>query len=919
METIKKAALGKQPEQKDSVSIVTQRKSSVEYSLTDQLQLIPVELKQRNQWVVWRSEQRHGRTTKVPYTAIGKLASSTDPKTWLSFQDACDTYKRSGGDFSGTGYVFSEHDPFTGIDLDKCVNEGVLSDASKAVVEELNSYTEFSQSKTGLHVIVKAEVPGERKRNGNIEMYDTARFFCVTGDHLSYTPSTIEERQLELNTIYNRVFNRPKELQKKTATDATSIMADEEIINLAAKAKNNGKFVALYSGDCTGYDSQSEADMALCSLLAFYTKDKAQIDRIFRCSGLYREKWEQRDEYGVGTIAKALRTNTKQYQKGFNGGNSLTSVARDYCGWKEALEATGRYEINDSGDLCHKRYNRHGEIELLPLCNFVARSTREIMEDDGIESRMTFEIEGILAGGRPLPMVKVPADKFLSLGWISQYWGMQANMEPGTTVREKVRHAIQMLSNGIERVVSYTHLGWRKINRSWVYLHAGGAVGASGVEVDVERESLQRYALPDRTDDLSTAIECTFDALQVADKSLTYALLAMVGLAPLCEPLRQAGEEPSFILWILGESGTRKSSVAALFLNHFGHFPNGKTLPASFKDTANALEKKAFITKDSILVVDDYHPKATVQETKQMEQLAQQLLRGYGDRHGRSRMKQDTTLRQAYVPRGLCIVTGEDVPKAGTSTTSRYIAVEVDKNSVNLAKLCELQNNADMFSHSMRGYLEWLAPQMDELTKLLPDIFKKTRELVTRSDQHGRIPETVAHLYNGLMMFTGYAEDKGVLTEQQRDSMLKEGLDIFLNLANRHEASIVEDKPVTMFLNALQELLTTDKVSVARTQAPMEKAGFGELIGYNDDEYYYLLPETTMNAVTQFFQKQNKTFSLSKEMLLKQLENEDLILVRQGKEKTERTPGKRISGRLQRVIWLKKNALVLQSTDGELG
>jgi primase-polymerase (primpol)-like protein len=166
------------------------------------IELIPEELKQRNQWVLWRLEERNDKTTKIPYTTKRKHASSTDAETWTSFDSAFDFYKGSNGYFNGIGYVFSSDDPFTGIDLDKCISEGNLTDEAKAIVKELSSYTERSQSKNGLHTIIKAVLPGNRNRTGNIEMYDTGRFFAMTGDHILHTPETIEERQSELNSIY---------------------------------------------------------------------------------------------------------------------------------------------------------------------------------------------------------------------------------------------------------------------------------------------------------------------------------------------------------------------------------------------------------------------------------------------------------------------------------------------------------------------------------------------------------------------------------------------------------------------------------------------------------------------------------------------------------------------------------------------
>ena len=166
------------------------------------------------------------------------------------------------------------------------------------------------------------------------------------------------------------------------------------------------------------------------------------------------------------------------------------------------------------------------------------------------------------------------------------------------------------------------------------------------------------------------AAAVTLECLGLGPEEITWPLMASIFLAPLCEPMRQAGYEPSFIIWLSGMTGARKSTVAGLFLSHYGQFTS-KALPGSFKDTDNTLERKAFLLKDTVFCVDDYHPVGSPQEKRRMEKIAHSLIRGFADRVGRGRMNSDTSLRETYIPRGLCIVTGEEVPNLGQSATAR--------------------------------------------------------------------------------------------------------------------------------------------------------------------------------------------------------------------------------------------------------
>jgi len=135
------------------------------------------ELSVRPQWVVWKAVG--DKPDKVPYSArTSRRASSTDLLTWSTFQEALEAYENS--DYAGLGFVFSSADPYTGIDLDNCVDEdGEIALWALEIVRYFDSYTELSATGSGLHVIVRGDVPNRRK--GDVEVYSSKRFFAVTG------------------------------------------------------------------------------------------------------------------------------------------------------------------------------------------------------------------------------------------------------------------------------------------------------------------------------------------------------------------------------------------------------------------------------------------------------------------------------------------------------------------------------------------------------------------------------------------------------------------------------------------------------------------------------------------------------------------------------------------------------------------
>lgn len=156
--------------------------------MTSSFDFIPEELKTLRQWVCWKIiiDSKTSKISKLPFNPnTGKCASSADPGTWGTYEQAVNCFSKSGG-YKGIGFVFSKNDPYTGIDLDKCrdkVTEEIKPWAQN-VISRFKSYTELSPSGTGVHIIAKGSLPGKGKKVGDIEMYDQGRYFTVTGEIL---------------------------------------------------------------------------------------------------------------------------------------------------------------------------------------------------------------------------------------------------------------------------------------------------------------------------------------------------------------------------------------------------------------------------------------------------------------------------------------------------------------------------------------------------------------------------------------------------------------------------------------------------------------------------------------------------------------------------------------------------------------
>lgn len=224
---------------------------------------IPADLKNSPRWIVWRVEERDGKPTKVPYNSRTKKRCIGPHDEWGgTYEEAVESVL----DFSGLGYVFGEG-RFIGIDLDKCATDGRLESWAQEIVNALNSYTEWSPSGKGVHVLVEGKLPDGGNRRGRVEMYNRGRYFTVTGQRLEGSSPNIEQR--DLNDLHTRMLAGTLEtFSEKKSLVITAPEVDESASGI--------EFRAIWD---------------LCKILG---PDSIRIETEVRRALPWREKWETR-------------------------------------------------------------------------------------------------------------------------------------------------------------------------------------------------------------------------------------------------------------------------------------------------------------------------------------------------------------------------------------------------------------------------------------------------------------------------------------------------------------------------------------------------------------------------------------------------------------------------------------------------
>ncbi len=558
---------------------------------------------------------------------------------------------------------------------------------------------------------------------------------------------------------------------------------------------------------------------------------------------------------------------------------------------QDAADA-GPYRV-EGGRICIERMKEHGPVRT-PLCNFVARISEEIILDDGAEATRAFMLDGESCTGERLEQVRVPASRFGGMTWVAEQWGFAAIVNAGQSTRDQLREAIQRLSPAPRRRRVFTHTGWREIDGEWFYLTASGAVGRDGFEVDLGHE-LARFSLPRIPENQVEAMRFSLKLLDLAPLEVTAPLFAAIYRAPLASAC-----PVDLSLWIEGPTGSLKSTIAAVFQSHFGHFSE-TALPGAWSSTANQLERRAFILKDAPFVIDDYAPSGM--DARELEAKASRLLRSQGNLSGRGRLRADLSERPAYPPRGIIIGTGEQHPP-GQSLLARTLLIELDRATVSLPALTEAQRTITRLPHAMAGYLLWLAPQMDGLSKILRQAFEGARHRATVGSEHMRVPGALAHLWIGLDCGLRYAVEAGAIPGAEAEGLKARCWDALWKLGVKQAQSVEGERPSRRFLTVLAALLAQGRtILLNKDLRPDTYNGTAAIVGWQDEEFIYLIADAAFRAVTQFCRDSGELFPVRSGRLLCDLEKEGLSDCHEGRHTATATLG----GQKRRVVKIRRD------------
>jgi primase-polymerase (primpol)-like protein len=575
--------------------------------------LIP-ELREQDQWVCWKYEERDGKKTKIPVNPhTGQYASSSDPDTWSDLDTALE-YHESNTETDGIGVVFGSDDFVAGIDLDNVRHPetGELEYWAEEVIARADSYTEVSPSGTGIHILLYGMMPDGRTRanqnstldvfdTSEMEMYDSGRFFTVTFDHLDYSPTELKQRKNKLMDIHADYLARDDQQETvETTTEASESeldLSDQELIEKAKNAQNGREFARLWNGDTSAYDGDhSRADQALCNHLAFWTQnDPTRIAQLFEKSGLVRGKWLERKDYRQRTIRNAIKNTNETYQppqKDSREGETFTTTIP---------ESADTNLIEQAGAYFEPYQNDDGEVEYSQVTNFTLKAQAYVVDEHGDE-HVDLQV-------RPFSDTEDSYDVVVPWTCFNEIRKFKDNVVTGrtTTFSGSPRHL-----NDLRLIVS--HQGAPKLQKTTkLGLHNDEIVTVDGVlgtddphhryvEKNIAMENKFKLNQVDDFDEKEVAR--ILELLpQVRDKERFLPVLGWWYASLLTPYIREwEGEVP--FLGVFGETGSGKTSSIQALSQMIGM----DTAPASARSTKFSLQQHFAASTNIPLWIDEYKP-----------------------------------------------------------------------------------------------------------------------------------------------------------------------------------------------------------------------------------------------------------------------------------------------------------------------
>ena len=555
-------------------------------------------------------------------------------------------------------------------------------------------------------------------------------------------------------------------------------------------------------------------------------------------------------------------------------------------------------------------YKLNGSKKFKMVGNFIPFIKDRDKHSNGNDENFKYILSGVnLETKEFLPEIELSKEEYNNFAITGTEWDGLVVLEGNGS--KKMKQVTQILAKiTMKKNYIFEDTGFRRIDGKLRFLAHDKIIGqVENVRANLSVDRLEQYNFTDKEFPIHEALRRSWDIIGVADKHITIPLQAQTYLAPLNSILQEEGIYADCIVYLYGKSGTQKSTISALELSHFGDNFQRNNFPCSFRDTVNNLEKKAYILKDVLNVVDDLNPEAFSNYKLGAFEL---LVAMYGDRTGRGRMLQNGSgSRKAYTARGTCIVTGEIIPNLPLSRLARCIIVPIKTGDIDLDKLGEIQQNKEQLAYCMIIFIEWIIKNERRIRQMAKDYIRQL-QVNSNNGLHGRTFEATNVLWLGFEFFLQFLKENQIIDENEYLENRNEALKVLQEIALSQQSEIEQSNPINMFYTAVEELLDSGKIYLydfEEGSMPLSSDSIngkinGTAVGFIDKrkKRFYFYPTVIYNEVCKFYSHNNTKFPLTALNLWRYMYDEGLLFKT---EKSDRKEVKRVDK------WLKKQVSVV--------
>ena len=561
--------------------------------------------------------------------------------------------------------------------------------------------------------------------------------------------------------------------------------------------------------------------------------------------------------------------------------------------------------LSIGGKLC---YSKSGEIEdAFPLCNFDARfvSEAKIYDSAGKVISNTYKIE-ILNPTLANPLVDVTPEELDAGSWVNRV-DSRLMINIGKNNSQHVARAIKLLGNLEAKEDNHTTLGYIQTAAGLTYLSGNGSVTKDGFNDQYYCDSSAgvhgfSIGFTDSFEKLNLIFESIQKFLKLKNKVITLPMLASVFRAPLIH-----NKPVDFVIWIVGQSGCHKSTMAGLIMSYFGKAFDYANLPDSFNSTLNSIGKKAHITNCHLNVVDDHVPG------EQTNRFVETLVRNAGNRQGRGRLNADSTIKQTPHPRCLLAITAEDL-QAKQSIVARSIVIPLYDGQIDKDILTELQTQArnGLFSDFLGAYIHWIINNNDKIKSEIESIFDRYRKIFSQSkNKHPKTENNLANLFIGLHYLSAFCEEKKILSQESSRKFLENAKITFLDLFEHQNKYLQEEDLTESFFSLIQAVIKDNKAYIVDHDSDTEAELCGsphenkKNVGYILNRELVIDKNITWDLIKEYGRRFQREINISKDGITKRLTAKNYLI---NDDSGHLTPKRMMGDKRRRRSWVFSNS-----------